>query len=572
MGPATRTATDAARGATTRPAVAAHAHPDHPQRSAALLPRTSTTGLHRLVGALSIAGNRATVDLLDHQRAATATPPAVQRRDLHAGASVPDAAAQSAITGAMNPSASVSSSGTVTVRTWGGRLTPPSTTPTRAQQRVRNQTLAALRRAINGALNQALPDVRSSERRYARGATPTTDLAPAGNAAADVVRGHVGGYIRNSVGGAARIRHGFVAGANLLDAYDPSDRATAGEPISAEAVVEWALRNSPAAAVRSRFAFNPDDSDESRWLRDTGIAAIIGGRRTEFELWDQFGFAMVGSVAGPMGDRVLATTVPPAGLSGRRPPAGGLSPAQRGARWFAFQELMHEFFHLVEHPVHETARQASSLDSALNEGVTDILTEDAYNSTVARVRRDPAVITAVEGRAPARGAAVPERYLPRRYPIAYPDEVADVRGALGSVNLDGFKAAYLTGHVEYVGLLPGGADRPPVAAGTGQGIDLHSAAVFTLAQLSRRTGVAKRLITGANPGVRWSPLPARANVPGWREHVVVSSSGLSETRDQIAAQHDVSVADLNANNGHLPGWPLLPAGRRVLIPPPGFRP
>ena len=233
---------------------------------------------------------------------------------------------------------------------------------------------------------------------------------------------------------------------------------------------------------------------------------------------------------------------------------------------------MHEFFHLVEHPVHEAARRASPLDSALNEGVTDLLTQDTYNATVGRVRRDPAVIAAVEGRAPASGAAVPERYLPRRYTIAYPAEVADVRGALGSVNLDGFKAAYLTGHVEYLGLLPSGAERTPVAAGTGRGIDLSSAAVHSLADLVRRTRVPRRAITAANPGVRWSPMPARANVPGWREHLVVASAGLSETRDQIAAQHDVSVADLNANNTHLPGWPLLPAGRRVLVPPPGFRP
>ncbi len=492
----------------------------------------------------------------------------VQRRDLHQGAAVPDTAGQEAITGAMNPRAEVSSAGTVTVRTWGGRIGgagPPSP----AQQRVRTQTFRALHNAIRGELNQNLTWIRPMARSYTTDRVSPADLEGAGNAAAGVVRSHVGSYIRNSVGGVARSRHGFRAGANLLDAYDPADRATAGEPISAEAVVWWALMNSPTAAVRSRFAFDPSDTEEEDWLENDAIPGIIGSRRSDFELWDRFGFAMVGR----LGNRTLATTMPPTGASTTAPQGGGLSPAQRGARWSAFAELMHEYFHLVEHPSHERARNNSDIGSALNEGVTDILTEDTYNNTVNNVRRDATIIGQVEGSPPGPGTVIPTSLLPANYQIAYPDEVADVRSALGSVNLDGFKAAYLMGHVEYVGLTPGGSTRPSVAEGTGQGLDIPSG-VTNLADLSRASGQSEANIRGANPQVNsWTPLPRRLNVPGWREHIVVASPrGTAETIGQIARQHDVSVADLHFHNNHLSGWPNLTAGMKVLIPPRGFRP
>ena len=491
----------------------------------------------------------------------------LQRRDLHRGAAVPDASGQQQITGSMNPSATVSSTGTVTVRTWGGR-TPSSGVLGPAQQRVRRLTLRALTRAVRGALNTKMRWLRSEQRRYATQRVSTTDIEGAGNAAASVVRTHVGSYIRNSVGGPARSRHRFRAGGNLLDAFDPTDRRTAGEPISAEAVVWWALSNSPTDAVRRRFAFNPDDTEESAWLTSTGIPAIIGSRRADFELWDQFGFAMVGR----LGNRVLATTLPPAGFSSSAPRGGGLSPAQRAVRWGAFAELMHEYFHLVEHPTHARARRRSSLDSALNEGVTDILTEDTYNARVRSVRRDPSIIRQVEGATPPSGTVIPTRFLPARYQIAYPAEVRAVRAALGAVNLDGFKAAYLMGHVEYEGLLPSGRQATPVATGTGQGIDIP-ASVTTLAALARGSGNTKAAIRAANPRVTsWSPLPRRLNVPNWREHIVVSSpAGSTESLSQIARQHDVTVADLNAHNRHHSGWPTLTTGMKVLIPPRGFR-
>ncbi|MGF1521667.1 MAG: hypothetical protein ACFBSF_05030 [Leptolyngbyaceae cyanobacterium] len=491
----------------------------------------------------------------------------VQKQDLHQGATVPDASGQQAITSAMNPQATTSSSGAVTVRTWDGHIPGGVGPPSLAQQRARDRTLRALRRGIYRALDQNLSWIRPMARQYTTQRVSPTDLQGAGNAAADVVRRHVGGYIQNSVGGPARARHGFTAGANLLDAYDPADRATAGEPISAEAVIWWALANSPTASVRRAFAFNPDQEED--WLETVAIPAIVGSRRADFELWDRFGFAMVGR----LGNRTLATTMPPDGFSQTAPGSGGLAPAQRAARWASFAELMHEFFHLVEHPAHIEARLNSDLGSALNEGVTDILTEDTYNSMIASVRRDAAIIGRVEGAPPPSGTVVPARFLPARYQIAYPDEVADVRSALGTVSLDGFKAAYLMGHVEYEGLEPSGNERTPVAAGTGQGLDIPSS-VTTLTALARGSGNTEAAIRAANPGITaWTPLPRRLNVPGWREHIVVATPrGRVESLPQIARQHDVTVADLNAHNRHHAGWPTLTAGMKVLIPPRGFRP
>lgn len=404
--------------------------------------------------------------------------------------------------------------------------------------------------------------------RYATEHLSPTDLAGAGNAAADVVRGHVGPYIRHSAGGPARSRHGFTA-ANLLDAFDLADRATAREQVSAEAVVWWALRNDPANEVRERFAFDPDDPEENAWLRTEAIRGIIGSRRTDFELWDRFGFAITSRI----GNRVLATTISADEHSTTPPASGGLSDAQRAGRWSAYEELMHEFFHLVEHPAHIRARANSDMGSALNEGVTDILTEDTFNATVGAVRRNASVIAQVEGTPPPPGTVVPESLLRPRYGIAYPSEVDDVRNAMGTVSLDGFRAAYLTGHVEYEGLEASGTTRTPVAAGTGQGLDVPPR-VATLAALSHMCGVTEARIRAANPTVTsWTTLPRRLNVPGWREHIVVGTpAGMLESLADIAAQHDVAVADLNANNTHHAAWPALTVGMRVLIPPRGFRP
>jgi hypothetical protein len=263
-------------------------------------------------------------------------------------------------------------------------------------------------------------------------------------------------------------------------------------------------------------------------------------------------------------------SIPDAGLS-TKAVGGKLSPAERAFRWTSFETLIHEYIHTVEHPAHERARRASPFDSALNEGVTDLLTEEVYNAVAGSVRNDQALIDKVERGGPAP-KPVPVSVLAKSYAIAYPDEVADVRAALSGVSMDGLKASYLMGHVEYVGLEASGADRTPVATGTGQGLDLP-AAVTSIAQLVTQSGVAEAAIKAANPQVKsWAPLPRRLNVPGWREHIVVAdpTSGTVETLAQIAAQRDVTEADLKRHNGHQPAWPTLGAGTKLLIPPKGL--
>ncbi len=506
----------------------------------------------------------------------------VARRDLHSGAAVPDAQAQQDITTALDPRAVTDvTTGTVTIVDWGGRAPGAGLgTPTAAQTTVRQNTLRDMKAAVYRHLDAQLAELQARLSRYNAHHVQTLDLEGAGRAAVEVAQRHLGPYIRNAAGAATR-RHefrGYATGAdpaargsaNLLDAYDPDDRRSAGVPISAAAVVWWAVLNDPASAVRGTYNFSaPSGSQEETWLDQVAVPAIARDRRADLELWDRFGFALA------PGSRVLATTLPDSGRS-TRPGAGGLSPAQRSIRWSAFAELIHEYIHTVEHPVHAQARGLSSIGSALNEGVTDILTENVYNNTVATVRTDPTLIEMVEGTPPTGGASVPRTYLPNQYQIAYQTEVADVRAALGSASLDSFKAAYLMGHVEYVGLEPSGADRAPVAEGTGRGLDLP-ASVTTMAQLASTTGVGQRAIRRANRQVtNWATLPRRLNVPGWREHVTVAfrrgGRDVIETPAQIAAQHGLTVEDLNRNNRHIAAWPTLSAGMKVLIPPRGFTP
>jgi hypothetical protein len=155
------------------------------------------------------------------------------------------------------------------------------------------------------------------------------------------------------------------------------------------------------------------------------------------------------------------------------------------------------------------------------------------------------------------------------YNAGYQQDVNLVLGILPHVGESGLRAAFFQGHVEVLGLLPDGSFAPPVAAGTGGGIQVP-AGVTTVAQAVTRFGVTEAALRAANPGLPPVNLPPRINVPGWREHVVVSSregaTETVETKDQIATQNGLVPADLDAANPGM-AWGALAAGSIVLIPP-----
>jgi hypothetical protein len=93
--------------------------------------------------------------------------------------------------------------------------------------------------------------------------------------------------------------------------------------------------------------------------------------------------------------------------------------------------------------------------------------------------------------------------------------------------------------------------------------------IADIAALAAASGVAEAVIRASNPGIG-VPLPARARLPGCREHVVVEAqdaagAAVRETKAQIAQQNGVFEADLDrANPGR--NWAGLAAGDKILIP------
>jgi hypothetical protein len=222
----------------------------------------------------------------------------------------------------------------------------------------------------------------------------------------------------------------------------------------------------------------------------------------------------------------------------------------------------------------QTARRNNDV---LKEGFTHMFTEEVLNewSPKAKADKDPALRGDVEGTDP-KGKPWPgftAGIVPAFDPFPYEDHVGHakrIRAILG--NDAGLKAAFFQGHVEFLGLTPGGST---AGAGRTPGeIDLP-ASVQTFGDAAAITGVPELELAGNNP-MLGEPFPpgSRLRAPGTRWHTVVESAGryasagtekAAETIEQIGVQNGVSPSMLRRAN---PGvdFTKLRAGDVVLIP------
>jgi hypothetical protein len=436
---------------------------------------------------------------------------------------------------------------------------------------------ARLKTEMTRALTAHLDGVMTGIRREVRRPRlPVASFEGPGRGAKMTVDAVFGG-LKASAALSAAGRHGvtFTAsgpGRNLFDANDPGDRAAAGAPISATSVAAWMAGHDPASStVAQGHHFDPDErgSESEQFLMNEVLPPFVGRRKADLELYDLWGFALAPEGAG-VGRTVATPTTLAGGLSTKAGSGGEPSPAERATRWNAWQTLVHEYIHTLAHPAFDGATSAGG--NVMQEGFCEMFTAEILDAQIATAGANAALRAEVEGTA-ATAAPTPD-ILPATYvsPTTYQADRGHAENIRTAIGPQAIRAAYFQGHIEFLGLEPGGTPSTPTPAG---GADICSVprGVTNLAQLSTASGVPEADIRTANATERFAgALPGRLGLPGCRDHRIVgvldraARANVVETRAQIAEQNGVSEADLVRANPGVADWSRLSDGDHVLIP------
>jgi hypothetical protein len=535
-------------------------------------PRTPVASVLALQGS---AGNRAVAELL-HRGPGRGAPRRLQRAaDQHAGTALPSASQLTQIEAQFNPTAAPVAGGPAPA--WDGDASQPDHVARRAELQ------SELTDALTAHLDAAMPGIHAVA---AAPAVPVSTYEGAGKAAKRVVDEKFGAYASaaalSDAQRHARDTFAFRAGdrssgANLLDITDPLVKS----PDPAD-LADWIAQTDRAAQqAQRRHHFNKDrSSDEDTFLVDEVITPFVAARSADLKKYDQFGFAMTDPDAGEV-------LIVPRVQGSRRFPAttpagGGPSPAERKSRWDKWQLLVHEYIHTLEHPEFVRARGGNRV---LFEGFCEMFTEEVLRTWIPKARADSdrALRADVEGTNSA-GALWP-RFRPAFVSAYDPGEYADYARAAKEVRTilgrrggeNAVRAAFFQGHVELIGLQPGGG---MAAAPTAPADEvLVPAGMTTLADFATMTGLSAAQLRRANPGLSGAAVTpgAALRAPGCRFHVVVAAQDVltflgvdipiaaAERIDQIATQNGVTAADLRRANPAVDFSALTP-GDRILIP------
>jgi hypothetical protein len=444
--------------------------------------------------------------------------------------------------------------------------------------------LTAFRPAALRALANRVPFNAPAPAVGAPGPAPTgvVDIA---NQARDVLEARYGTTMDAAAPTAAvtagRLPRTTAAGAqNIFEATSEADRSLVTGAADLAPGVAWWLFENDRPGVRARGAsefasvilgnhhYSPADDPGGafRWaVANAYAAAATLAPNNRRQLID---YRLTGwSEAGTRGFTLISSFDP--GANPNR--------AELEQRWQIFKTATHESLHLRAHPVFTAAEQGRG---AMAEGFTEMFTVSTLNTDVlprARVGRAEPLRRVVEGALspPAPDATlITNRITPAQYTehLAAAERIRDGGTPAGGARHIGVgeaavRAAFFQGHVEYIGLAPGGAQAAGLrAAGTTQQTRIPGG-IADLNDLALRTGVPRLTILADNPGIT-DALPPTAVLRSCLEHQVVPG----ESRANIAAQHGVAEADLVRANPDVAvdpitnQWPPLAAGQRLLIP------
>ena len=261
---------------------------------------------------------------------------------------------------------------------------------------------------------------------------------------------------------------------------------------------------------------------------------------------------------------MLTTTVRGGSLAG----GGTPNKADRRRLWSIWRIAVHEYLHNLVHPAFEQSLSAN------NEGFTEYFTKRLLRRIAPVAHQNSGLVRKVEGGffSPPTTPTIVGRY---RTPRSYAADLAHVENVANIVpgGDNAIRSAYFQGHTELLGINSRThrfAVSPPATFDPTR-VNVP-AGIVTVDDLAARTGVSKREILSANPGLSAAgPLPSKVRLPGVREHRVVTTftstgaAGPAETADQIAAQNGVSVAALKRANPRV-GWATLAGRELILIP------
>ena len=371
---------------------------------------------------------------------------------------------------------------------------------------------------------------------------------------------------------------------NIFDATSEADRITlTGTADLAPGVAWWLFENDrPGVRVRGtkefatvvlsnhHYSAADDPGGAFRWAvanayaADTTLAPNNHRQLIDYRLT---GWSEADPSGAGRGFTVLSSFDP--GVNAGR--------AELVQRWNIFKTATHESLHLRAHPAFDAADQGRG---TMKEGFTEMFTVSTLNGDVLpRVRAgsmEPLRRTVEGSLSPAAPDAgiITNSVTPAQY-AEHLDAAVRIRDGgtppggspHAGVGEAAVRAAYFQGHVEYIGLAPGGAQAAGLRApGVPQQTRIPGG-MTNLNDLARRSRVPRPTIEADNPGIT-NALPATAVLRGCREHRVIAG----ESRANIATQHGVSELDLVlanpdiALNAMTNAWPALAAGQVLLIP------
>lgn len=444
-------------------------------------------------------------------RQGTQLPTSAQQTNVRAALHFPIASTHAAGAPAPPTPAGVSASAAAASTEWAGAKHPGDTPQQTALADTRRAEIEArLMAGVTAEFNRQLQSARATQT-SARG-TSVSEFEGAANAARHVVDDRYSDWRDPRVGVGAPRPGEFQAGANLRSSYDrpqndptvfatPETRvynlATYSGPNGAPSVAST-LRDAPYYYDIDRSEGLPENS-ESAFFQTRIVTPFVNAHRSDLNLITQYNYAVT-DIAG--GTVYISPSSPSA-----------------DAKWSAFKTTVHEYLHVLEHPIFQR-----TANKPMSEGFTEYFTAQALTALpLETARMNDTLRREVE--APNPGP--PGRLRPYETVSQYRDYLRAAQRAKSELGSDpgaenAMRGAFFQGHVELVGFDP----RHPGAPG---------------------------------------PVRSPNLAPGMREHIVIAVGGVAETGEMIARIHDVKLADLQRAN---PGVNLsaLHAGDRVLVP------
>lgn len=396
-------------------------------------------------------------------------------------------------------------------------------------------------------------------------------LEGAGHAAEKVVYKAFGAWVEQAVltPDEAQKRRAFAfttsgAQPTLIDSTNSAARANGDQPVSARDLAAFLVFNDEK--VRQLMAdhdFQPGPAgteEEEKFLSERIIAQFTEADNKLLSESDRLGYS---STRPGLGKVFISPVVQ--GWDGVDETA---QPAMQ-RKYEVFQTLVHEYLHMLEHPL---IPQATRQSLPVREGVCEWLTCQVINNLAAGGDEDlKDVVRTVEGErvlgdVPGRVGALRAFLAQYRPKPDYAGYVAAVRDVACLCGENGVKAAFFQGHVEFFGLWDDGKWRPGITVTRWVVNPVTEDRLNSVTKLSAATGLPEDEILRHNPDLvkdidQW---PQQLLLPGYHGHRPIYAGDDAETWQQIAAQHNVSVERLKRANG-IPDGEVVP-GSWLLVP------